>query len=334
MNYIVVDLEWNQPLSYDSSVYRQVGDRLIFEMIQIGAVKMDAAFRIADSVSIPIQPTHYVKIHPRIRRMTQLGPEELAGAPQFLEAMDQFAAWCGEDYTLLTWGCDDVSVLKQNMDFFGCGVALPPLCDIQRLFSDVYKTKERKGLKAAMEMLEIQPDETRSFHNALNDAYYTALVFAQLPRPEDVLRYPQQPRSLIHQERRDRRKERGEVFGSLAEALASENARQPRCPVCGKRTQVEEEGYVKQCADKYIGLSACPHHGGLLIRLRFRPTDDGKRMMAMSVAKATAANRAYVHTKRLQMAQKQERYLQEHGALPDPEEELMTAERTSMPFDD
>ena len=330
MQYIVVDLEWNQPVSYETKVYREVGDRLIFEMIQIGAVKLNERFEIVDSVSIPIQPTHYIKIHPRIKRMTQLGPEELADAPKFLEAMDQFAAWCGEDYTLLTWGCDDVSVLKQNMDFFQCQVKLPPLCDIQRLFSDVYKCKDRKGLKAAMEMLEIEPDAARYFHNALHDAYYTALVFAKLPDPSAVLRYPQEPKQLIHQ-RRERSK--GDSFDSLMEALHSEQATRPRCPVCGKQTQVEE-GYVKQCADKYIGLSKCPQHGSLMIRLRFKAQPDGKRLMIMNVSKATSVNRAYVNTKRLQMAEKQARYLAEHGELPDPEEELMNAERSSMPFEE
>ena len=332
MQYIVIDLEWNQPMSYDSAVYRQVGDRLIFEMIQIGAVKLNGQLEVCDSISIPIRPVHYVKIHPRIRKMTQLGPEELADAPTFLEAMDQFAAWCGEDYALLTWGCDDVSVLKQNMDFFDCKVALPPLCDIQRLFSDVYKCRDRKGLKAAMEMLDIEPDEERFFHNALNDAYYTALVFAKMPDPAAVLRYPQQPRQLIHAGHRSRQT-KGETFASMAEAMASETAAQPRCPVCGKRTALED-GYVRQCADKYIGLSACPHHGSLMIRLRFFPMEDGKRLMNMTVSKATAMNRAYVHTKRLQVAQEQARYMEEHGVLPDPEQELLLADRTSMPFED
>ncbi|MBQ8654676.1 MAG: exonuclease domain-containing protein [Clostridia bacterium] len=334
MNFIVVDLEWNQPLSYDSSVYRQVGDRLIFEMIQIGAVKLDEHYQVIDSISIPIRPVHYVKIHPRIRRMTQLGAEELADAPEFLEAMDQFAAWCGDDYVLLTWGCDDVSVLKQNMDFFGCEVELPPLCDIQRLFADVNGTKERKGLKVAMEMLDIQPDADRYFHNALHDAYYTALVFGKLPDPAAVLKYPQEPKSLIHPRKHARGKDKGESYDSLTAALESEAARQPRCPVCGKKTKVEDGGYVKQSGDKYIGLSACPHHGNLLIRLRFKPTDDGKRLMIMSVSKATAANRAYVHTKRIQMEEKAAKYLAEHGSLPDPDEELMNADRSSMPFED
>ena len=302
------------------------------EIIQIGAVKLNGQLEVCDSISIPIRPVHYVKIHPRIRKMTQLGPEELADAPTFLEAMDQFAAWCGEDYALLTWGCDDVSVLKQNMDFFDCKVALPPLCDIQRLFSDVYKCRDRKGLKAAMEMLDIEPDEERFFHNALNDAYYTALVFAKMPDPAAVLRYPQQPRQLIHAGHRSRQT-KGETFASMAEAMASETAAQPRCPVCGKRTALED-GYVRQCADKYIGLSACPHHGSLMIRLRFFPMEDGKRLMNMTVSKATAMNRAYVHTKRLQVAQEQARYMEEHGVLPDPEQELLLADRTSMPFED
>lgn len=334
MHYIILDLEWNQPMSYQSHVYREVGDRLIFEMIQIGAVKLDDSLAVVDSISIPIRPVHYVKIHPRIRRMTQLGAEELADAPEFLEAMRQFVAWCGEDYALLTWGCDDVSVLKQNMDFFQCQEVLPPLCDIQKLYSDETGCKDRKGLKAAMEELSIAPDENRSFHNALHDAYYTALVFAKLPHPERVLQYPQKPKQLIHANRTRREKLPGETFDSLYDALASDMAQHPRCPRCGKPATLEAEGYVKQCADKYIGLGQCKDHAAVLIRLRFQPTDDGKRIMHMTTAFATAANRAYIHTKRLQVAEKEARYMAEHGALPDPEEELMNAERSSMPFED
>ena len=301
-------------------------------MIQIGAVRLNDRFEVVDSISIPIKPTHYVKIHPRIRRMTQLGAEELADAPTFLPAMRQFVEWCGEDYTLLTWGCDDVSVLKQNMDFFGCKVQLPPLCDIQRLFSDVHKCRERKGLKAAMEMLDIQPDEARYFHNALHDAYYTALVFAKLPNPEDVLKYPQQPRPLIHTDKKDRRK--GQGFASIAEAFDSEFAREPRCPVCANKTKLEEEGYVRQTADKYIGLAKCPQHGHLLVRVKLTLTTDGERWMTMNIAKAAPSNRAYVHTKRIQQQQRDAEYEAEHGHPRDLEEELANADRSSMPFDD
>lgn len=334
MQYIILDLEWNQPLSYQSRTYREVGDRLIFEMIQIGAVKLDADLKVVDSLSIPIQPTHYVRIHPRIRRMTQLGAEELAGAPRFAEAMAQFESWCGEDYALLTWGCDDVSVLQQNLDFFGYEAMLPPLCDIQKLFSVQHKLKERAGLKLAMDMLGIEPDEDKAFHNALYDAYYTAQVFAAMDNPDEVLHYPQMPKQLIHPGHASRKKPLGETFETIEEALASDLAQKPRCPVCGKAAAIDGD-YVPQTADKYISLAKCKAHGNLLCRLRFHLNDEGGKIVNLSVSKAAPSNCAYVRTKRIQVAERERLYMEAHGGMPyDYEEALQNADRSSVPFED
>ena len=168
-------------------------------------------------------------------QMNERDSETLAGAPAFREALEHFAAWCGEDYTLLTWGIDDVSVLYQNIHFFHCeDIALPPLCDIQQLFSQEHKLKDRAGLKAAMELVGIEPDEDRTFHNALNDAWYTALVFRTLPDPSAVLNFARQPKKLIHGRRSSREKTPGEIFPSVSEALRSETALRPVCPRCGR----------------------------------------------------------------------------------------------------
>ena len=333
MTYIVLDLEWNQPVSYQSRAYREVGDKLIFEMIQIGAVRLGPDLTPAEAISIPIAPTHYLKIHPRIKRMTGLDSEKLAGAPAFREALQQFASWCGDDYTLLTWGIDDVSVLYQNIHFFHCeDIVLPPLCDIQRLFSTVHNLKDRSGLKTAMELVNITPDDTMSFHNALNDAWYTALVFKTLPDPSAVLNYPQEPRPLIHSRHITREKTEGEAFASVRDALASETAIHPVCPRCGRVLALDGE-YIKQSADKYIAVAKCRNHGRILIRLRFRIDDDGKKIMSRTTAPATSANVAYIHTKQLQNQQRQAQYLESHGSLPDPDEELLNADVSSMPFD-
>ena len=56
--------------------------------------------------------------------------------------------------------------------------------------------------------------------------------------------------------------------------------------------------------------------------------------MAMTVSKATASTKAYVHTKKLQMAQKEAAWLASHGTLPDPEEELQLVDYSSMPFEE
>ena len=117
MDYIVLDLEWNQPLSYNSSTYKAVGGKLLFEMIQIGAIRLNNALEITDNFNQLIQPTHYVKLHPRIKRITGISQEDLCDAPQFADAAESFRRWCGEDCAILTWGCDDISVLQQNLEW-------------------------------------------------------------------------------------------------------------------------------------------------------------------------------------------------------------------------
>ncbi|MBR2823069.1 MAG: exonuclease domain-containing protein [Clostridia bacterium] len=324
MHYIILDLEWNQPISWQSPVYRRVGDRLIFEMIQIGAVKMGEDLTIMDSVSIPIAPTHYLKIHPRIRRMTGLGEEELAGAPSFRAAMEEFIAWCGEDYALLTWGCDDVSVLQQNINFFECNdLRLPPVCDIQKLFAQVHGMKDRPSLQKAMELMNIPADERLSFHNARNDAWYTALVFQTVPDPAAALSCVQRPKNLIHKTPQSWKSD-AELFSSVREALSCETAAKPICPRCGRNLALDGE-YVPQTPDKYIGVGKCKSHGKLLIRLRLRPEEEGKVSLKISTAPANRANVAYVHTKQFQISQMEER--------PDPDEALRQAARSSVPFE-
>ena len=305
MQYIVLDLEWNQPISYHSPAFRSVGGKLLFEMIQIGAVKVDESFQVVDSFSQLIQPQHYIRLHPRISRITHITQDDLADAPDFNEAMAAFADWCGEDYVLLTWGCDDISVLAQNMAFFKCETQLPKFYDAQRLFGEVTgNPKERKGLKAAMEQLEIVPDEENMpFHNAVNDAYYTALVFAKMPDPTKVLNYPQEPRKLQHLDRAKRECTAILRVRSMKDAMKSAAAMNPPCPICGKRMEVPE-GYVLQRNDQYMALADCPQHGLAFVKLAFGKNDEGKRIMTRSSSLADEQSPAYVHTKHLQWAQK------------------------------
>lgn len=304
MQYIILDLEWNQPLSWQSPVYRRIGDRLIFEMIQIGAARLNDDLSVAEEISIPIAPTHYLQIHPRIRRMTGLGQEELAGAPAFREALESFAAWCGTDYALVTWGCDDVSVLQQNIDFFECGdISLSPLYDAQRLFAQVHGLQNRPSLQSAMELLGIEPEEDRPFHDARNDAWYTARVFATLADPSAVLSCVQKPKNLLHHSHRSSERVSGEVFDSVESALASDTAAHPVCPRCGRILTMDGE-YVMQGGDRSLAVGKCKNHGRLLIRLRFRSDPGGRLVLQRVISRATPGDVAYVHTKQLQLRQR------------------------------
>lgn len=118
MQAIVLDLEWNQPMTFRGGGYRQSGGQLLFEMIQIGAVKLNENREILDTFNQLIQPTCYRRLNPHIEKITHITQEQLDESPLFQEAYKAFIDWCGEDCVLLTWGCDDISVLNQNMTFF------------------------------------------------------------------------------------------------------------------------------------------------------------------------------------------------------------------------
>lgn len=328
MQFIVLDLEWNQPVSYQSSAYRKVGDSLLFEVIQIGAAKLNERLEIVDTISVPICPTHYMTIHPRVKRMTGLNMDVLADAPNFPEGMEQFHQWCGEDCVFVTWGCDDVSVLQQNVDFFRFDKPLPKMYDLQRLYAAAMKLSGQTALKTAMEALEIQPEEDRAFHNAEHDAYYTALVMRKLPQPLDVLKYEEHPRKLCHNERRSRFRATNTVK-SVREAMDSKELLTPKCPTCGQATELVTE-LIPQAAGKYVALSKCKHHGSMFVKVRFAVLPDGQKGMHLSVLPANRQTSAYVHTKELQYQLKRKR-----GDYADFDvEDLTGAMSSNMPFED
>ena len=329
MHYIVLDLEWNQPTSYNTPVFRQVGDSLLFEIIQFGAVKLDEDFSVVDELSIPVRPTHYTSIHPRVKRMTHLGREQLCDAPDFPEAMEQFAAWCGGDYAFLTWGGDDVSVLQQNIDFFHYDGYVGKTYDVQKLYAELNQLgNKQRALKSAMEEQGIEPDESRDFHNAVNDAYYTALVLQKLPDREGVLRHEQLPRKLCHNARRSRFRVTHTV-PTVCEGLAGADVRTPECPTCKRKTALVTE-LIPQAVGKYIALAKCPQHGSLIVKVRFSLLPDGQKGLHLSVLPANRQSTAYVHTKLLQYQYKLKR-----GDFADVDpEDLSHACESNMPFED
>ena len=52
MNYIVVDLEWNQAMSSKSSVFNKLPIHLRGEIIEIGAVKLNEDLSVGEEFTI------------------------------------------------------------------------------------------------------------------------------------------------------------------------------------------------------------------------------------------------------------------------------------------
>ena len=63
----VLDLEFNQAYDFgDDSSQAEPNPKCRFEIIQIGAVKVDDNFKVHDKFNIYIKPTLYPRIHPYV----------------------------------------------------------------------------------------------------------------------------------------------------------------------------------------------------------------------------------------------------------------------------
>ena len=83
MNYIVLDLEWNQ--CPDGKEYADAA--LPFEIIEIGAVKLDQDLRMVDEFHEIIKPQVYKWIHAKTREVIHLNYKNLENGKSFSAAV-------------------------------------------------------------------------------------------------------------------------------------------------------------------------------------------------------------------------------------------------------
>ena len=192
MDYIVLDMEWNQPWPGSPSAKKVLPVAIRGEIIQIGAVRVTQDQQVADEFQILIKPKYYRHLNRRVSKLTGIKEARLReeGVP-FPEAMETFVRWCGEDVTFLTWGFDDIGILRENLELFGIDTDFTQRWyNAQMIFNaQTDGSNAQKALKTAMEMFSIEP--SRPAHDALGDAYHTALICARLDLPKGIAEYEQ-----------------------------------------------------------------------------------------------------------------------------------------------
>lgn len=182
MNYIIFDLEFNQQHPEDA-VQDAPKPPLIFEIIQIGAIKLNKNFKTIGKFNSLIKPKIHTRLHPYVEELTKINNEALNVSYDFTDVFKQFTKFIGKGKnTLVVWGDADITELVKNMNLYNLPVSSIPdkYIDIQNHATKHFKLPkgQKLGLKKAVETLEIPLNG--DFHDAFFDADYTAKVFKKL----------------------------------------------------------------------------------------------------------------------------------------------------------
>lgn len=269
MNYIVLDMEWNQP--YSKVKKRPHGVELSGEIIQIGAVKLDSKFNTVDTFNTKINPRFYKKINRHITDITGLTTECLSDCPDFKTAYRRFCEFCGDDCCMLTWGSDDIPMLCDNLRAHGMESTVPKWCNLQILFNAQVSHEYRQfSLSDAMEMLNIRRISDEQ-HDAFGDASNTARLVSRLDMSKGVDRYI----GLEFMTGKNMNLPDRQGYKSVREALTDSTNLLPLCPVCDRKMQLT----ARKCSPSARIIEAvCKKHGDF--RFRITVTKEGETYTA------------------------------------------------------
>ena len=310
MDYIVLDMEWNQPWPGSPSAKKVLPVQIHGEIIQIGAVRVTEAQQVADEFQVMVKPKYYRRLNRRVSKLTGIKEARLReeGIP-FPEAMKRFRSWCGEDVVFLTWGFDDITMLRDNLRLFGISEDWTSRWyNAQMIFNaQTDGSNSQKALKTAMEIFGIEA--TRPAHDALGDAYHTALICARLDLRRGAQEYDQALKA--HENGFHGAELPGcisrKVFYDYADkhaALSAMAGAENQCPTCGR--QMLGSRWFAQPGHRYMDLATCPEHGKFLIRVRLSDQSDGTVRVSRLTYEATS-EAAAAYARRAEKADPEER---------------------------
>jgi DNA polymerase III epsilon subunit-like protein len=114
MNYIIFDLEFNQGYNSIKGNRNLTTPKCPFEIIQIGAVKLDENFEMISTLNRLIKPEIYTDIHPFVKEITGITIEQLNTAKTFNKIYEEFIEFIKvREVFLGVWGVADMKELLE-----------------------------------------------------------------------------------------------------------------------------------------------------------------------------------------------------------------------------
>jgi DNA polymerase III epsilon subunit-like protein len=262
-NYIVFDLEWNQ----GGSVREQELKELPFEIVEIGAVRLNEQRQQTGEFSRLVKPQVYQEMHRVTGKLIHLTMEDLQKGDPFVQVAEDFLKWCGEDPVFCSWGTLDLTELQRNMDYYHMNLLSDgPLryYDVQKLFSiGCEDGKSRRALEYAIDFMQL--DKQHPFHRALSDAEYTAESYVT----------PKDKRQEIHVVFDDYAKYISREFETKEELLEDPEVMSTKCYLCHRNLRRKIRWFSSN-GKHYYSVSYCDKHGFMKSKVRIRKAEDDR----------------------------------------------------------
>lgn len=261
---IVIDLEWNTA-ARKLKVDPDLASQMPFEVIEIGAVKLDDRLRVTETFHRRVIPVLYTRIQYHIAQVTGRTQQSLGEGKPFDQVAREFFAFAGDGAILASWGTSDPEVLISNLAFHNVEDT-PPFraLNVQAVFSRYAEGTTRgnqRSIEYALDFLRL--DKDLPFHEALSDALYAARILEETIRPELDEKPGLKASSLLKGFVYDpflvsQWQERVEIDPSK-DPLVYLRERVFPCPACGR--DVSGDWIEIKPGKSWFAAASCPRHG-------------------------------------------------------------------------
>ncbi len=193
MNYIVLDFEFNQAFDFENNSKGVSEIGCTFEIIQIGAVKLDGNFNLVSNFNQLIKPTIYKKLHPYVSKITGFTAKDFKNSKSFIDVSKDFIEFLGTDYIFCSWGKADMKALFRNLIYYDIDIRniSNNYIDVQALASKEINNSVHSlvGLENACKHFNIKTNH-ENFHDAYYDAFYTKDIMLLLkPTKKNIVTF-------------------------------------------------------------------------------------------------------------------------------------------------
>ena len=290
-----MDLEWNQC----PEGKRKEVEEIPFEIIEIGAVKLNERLEILEEFGEKIKPQVYKKMDQHVGEIIQITMEDLQNCRKFPQVAEDFLQWCGEEPVFCTWGTLDLTELQRNMEYYNMmALSEKPFFyyNVQKLF-EVFFDEQKSTRNLAFAVNYFHLEQKQEFHTAINDARYTAFIMQKFDikkikkyKEIDYFHYPQKLEDEIDISFASYSKSISMGYLGKEALMNAKTVKEVKCCVCEKKVEKKIDWFTNN-SKNYYGLFLCTEHGYLKGKVRVK-RGHGEEYFAVKTVKIISKDEA------------------------------------------